>query len=92
MAPPLTQTERAAELQRSEREAERERLRDLLRSALECFLWCGIGLALIAWAMHTTDPGWGLIAFYGGLVVGNGGILFTLIMAHNRAIERGDMS
>lgn len=86
----LTPAERAAELSRTEREAERDRLLDLLRSSLECFFWSAVGLVMIGWAFHTTDPGWGQIAFYGGLVVGNGGILYSLLAARGRAIDRGD--
>ena len=85
-----TNAERAAELARFERLAEADQLRALLRSLAECFAWCLIGLFFIAWAVHTPDPGWGRIAFFGGLVIGNAGMLFSLCTAALRAEERGD--
>lgn len=70
--------------------ADRERLRDLLWSSLHCLLWAGAGLFCIMWSAHTTDVTWGRMAFFGGLGVGNGGIIFTILAAYRRGEQRGD--
>jgi hypothetical protein len=49
-----------------------------------------LGLFLMLWSAHTTDAGYGRIAFYAGLIVGNGGILYTLIAAYIFGERRGD--
>jgi len=41
--------------------------------------------------LHTEDLQWGRIAFFGGLVVGNSGMLFSLYTAALRAQGRGDL-
>jgi hypothetical protein len=84
-----------AEQQAAERAAERERAqRDLLWAhvvtALLCVGWAGAGIFLLMWSAHTTSMAYGRIAFFGGLAVGNGGVLFTLIAAYARGEHRGD--
>ena len=74
----------------AEEEADHLRNRDLLRSALACVAWCTIGLFLIMWSAHTTDLLYGKIAFFAGLGIGNGGIIFTLLAAWRRGEQRGD--
>ncbi len=74
---------RAAEAER----AQRDRSWALVRAALACVGWCALGLFCLMWSAHTTDVGYGRIAFYGGLVIGNGGILFTLITTFARREE-----
>jgi hypothetical protein len=76
---------RAAEAER----ANRDTVRSLVLTALSCVGWCAVGLLFLMWSAHTTDVGYGRIAFFGGLVVGNGGILVTLIVAYARAERRG---
>jgi hypothetical protein len=71
-------------------EARRDTLRDLALTALQCFLWSFAGIALIGWALHTTDVGYGRMAFWAGVAVGNGGIIFTLLAAYRRGEKRGD--
>ena len=43
------------------------------------------GLALVSWAVHTTDPWWGAIAFWSGLVIGNSGVVAALVWLRGRA-------
>ncbi len=74
----------------AEEEADRLRNRDLLRSALVCVGWCALGLFLIMWSAHTTDLLYGRMAFFAGLGIGNGGIIFTLLAAWRRGERRGD--
>lgn len=77
---------RAAE----EREARRETRRDLTRTALACLGWAALGIASILASARTTSMWVGRAAFYGGIGIGNAGILFTLLAAYRRGERRGD--
>jgi len=83
------------ELERKRREehlqAERDSVRAHVRTALMCVAWSVLGLAFMGWGLHTEDPDLGQIAWKGGMVVGYAGILFTLIRAHSKAKDRGDV-
>ena len=59
------------------------------RAVLLCVLWLVLGLALIAWAVHTTDYENGIIAFWAGLLIANGGIVITLLVSYHRAMTEG---
>lgn len=83
-----TPEERAAQLLAMEREAMREERRDAARTLVACALYCVSGVALMSWAVHTTDLRYAGIAFWGGLAFGNGGILLTLAGAYRRSLER----
>jgi len=72
-------------------QAERDSFRAHVRTALACVAWSVAGLAFMAWGLHTNDPELGQIAWKGGMVVGYAGILFTLIRAHAKAKDRGDV-
>lgn len=83
--------ESMAERRREEAvQANRDKLRDYVVTALMCFVWCGVGVFLIAWSAHTTDETMGRAAFWGGLGIGNTGIIFTLLAAYRRGEKRGD--
>ncbi|HJU90665.1 MAG TPA: hypothetical protein VJ672_14840 [Gemmatimonadaceae bacterium] len=71
-------------------QAERDRFRDFVRSGVMCLGWSILGIALILWSAHTRDSIYGWIAFFAGLGIGNGGILFTLMGAYRRGEKRGD--
>jgi hypothetical protein len=83
--------ERARDRLEADRLATRDARLALLRAAAECWFWCLLGLACLAWSLHTADYRSGLVAFWGGLVIGNSGLLFTLTRHYNRAKERGDI-
>jgi hypothetical protein len=70
--------------------AHRDKVRDLTRSALACLGWSLLGVACILWSAHTTNYTLGKAAFYGGIGIGAGGILFTLLAAYRRGEKRGD--
>jgi len=74
----------------AELEAERVRRRDMIRTAAFCVGWMVLGLYLIGWSMHTTDDRYAQAAFYAGWIVGNAGIVATLLRAYRRGEERGD--
>lgn len=88
--PPQAPDERAAELREIERLVARDRRRDLLVALVEVALALGVGLYLIGWSMHTTDVRAAGIALYGGLALGNAGMLLALVRARARAERRGD--
>jgi uncharacterized membrane protein YcjF (UPF0283 family) len=72
------------------REAERDKRRDYVRTALACWAWCLFGVALIAWSFHSTNEDLARAAFWGGLGIGNAGMIFTLLSAYRRGEDRGD--
>lgn len=81
---------RARQLDQDASAMARERLRDQLAASAMCIGAAAAGLALLGYAVHTTDVQVGQIAFWGGLVIGNGGIFAALIWLYVRAERRGD--
>ncbi|GAC1656566.1 MAG: hypothetical protein NVS4B3_22370 [Gemmatimonadaceae bacterium] len=71
-------------------EAARDTLRDYAWSAARCAGWGAVGICLILLSAHVTSATYGRIAFYAGLALGNGGILFTLLATYRRGEARGD--
>jgi hypothetical protein len=71
--------------------AERAVRRALIRAGLLCIAWMLVGLYLLGWSMHTTDEHYGRVAFYSGLIIGNAGILYTLLNTYRRLEKRGDL-
>jgi hypothetical protein len=71
-------------------EARRATRRDLASTALQCVAWVALGVVLIGWSIHTTDPVLGRAAFAAGVGAGNGGWLFTVLAAYRRGEQRGD--
>lgn len=69
---------------------ERDRRRDALRTMAACIGCALLGLVSVMWSAHTTDARLGWFAVYGGLLVGNGGVLVTLMYAYHRGQRRGD--
>lgn len=69
---------------------ERDRWKDFRRTALECVLWPFMSMACIGWALHTTDVAYGKAAFFAGIAIGNGGVIFSLLAAYRRGEARGD--
>lgn len=84
-----TADERRLELEAQERTLRREMRWVYARAIAGCLLSLAIGLAFIAWAVHAVDEGEAQIAFWTGLLVGNGGILVTLVVTYHRAMDEG---
>jgi hypothetical protein len=82
--------EMARSREAAEIEAERIRRRELILTALWCVVWSMLGLFLLGWSFHTSDDRYARPAFYGGIIVGNAGIIFTLLRAYRRGEQRGD--
>ena len=75
----------------AEQRARGDDRRWMLRAGASCVAWCAAGLFLLGWSMHTPDEQLGRIAFWGGLLVGNGGIFAALLGAlARRGGDAGD--
>jgi len=61
-----------------------------VQAALMCVAWSAVGLVIMGWGLHTTDPDLGQVAWKGGMVVGYTGILLTVVRWYLKARERGD--
>jgi hypothetical protein len=70
--------------------AQRDKLIDLVLTALLCLVWSALGIFLILLGAHLTHRVYARVAFYAGIAVGNGGIIFTLLAAYRRGEKRGD--
>lgn len=85
-----TPEERAARHLEADRLATRDERWSAFRTLVECWVWCAIGVGILALGMHTDDEKLGRIYFWGGIVVGNSGMLWTLIRHYQRGDARGD--
>ncbi len=65
--------------------------RTLVRCGVLCVAWMLVGLYLLGWSAHTSDEHYGRIAFYSGVIVGNAGILYSLLATYRRLEKRGDL-
>jgi hypothetical protein len=81
--------ERAAQLLADERAGKGIERRAFALAILGCVVSAGAGTLLIAWSLHTTEAQWAGAAFWGGLVIGYGGISATLASAFRYAEEQG---
>ena len=87
--PRPTPDERALELEQFER-ARRADIRSIfLRYGFEYVVWFVIGMYLLYWSLHTIDTRYAGLAFWGGIGVGDAGMLFTLIRARREAEKCG---
>lgn len=86
---PPTLEERALEIEQREKEFRRQTRSLYLRYGLEYAVWFSIGLFLLGWSMHTTDSRYAGLAFWGGLILGDGGMILTLVRARHEAEKRG---
>lgn len=82
-----TPEERAKELLTLERQFTREERLATARTIGACFFWLLLGLYLLGLSFHLTDMRFAYTAFWGGLLLGNGGILFSLVMAWFRSLD-----
>jgi hypothetical protein len=87
--PPPTPDERALEIEQLEKEVRRQTRTLYLRYGLEYALWFSAGLFLLGWSMHTTDTRYAGLAFWGGLLLGDGGMLWSLVRAQHEAEKLG---
>lgn len=76
----------------AEKEASGARFRILLSAAGAVAVWCVVGLLGIGMSLASNSTEIGNVWFWGGLVVGNGGILATLVWTAERLRSMGDQS
>lgn len=89
--PSQTPEERALEIEAFEK-SRRTSIRYLyLRYGPEYLVWLVVGLYLMFWSFHTTDTRYAGLAFWGGIGLGDAGMLFTLIRARYEAERCGLM-
>jgi len=81
--PPVSPEERALELEQMEKELRRQTRLLYLRYGFEYAVWFIAGLYLLFWSMHTTDTRYADLAFWGGIGLGDGGMLWTLVRARS---------
>jgi hypothetical protein len=76
--------------ERDTRDANADRRRDLLLTAVRCMISALAGLALVGLSFHLTDGTYARLAYFGGIALGNGGIILSLASAYKRGEARGD--
>lgn len=86
--PPPISDSRAAELQADDREDRRWNWAQTLRTAALLVASVFLGMFLMAWSVHTTDARYAGAAFWSGLIIGNGGVLVSMLMVLARAARR----
>ena len=85
----LTMEERATELEQFERELRAQTRALWMRYAPEYLVWFVVGIFLMFWSFHTTDTRYAGLCFWGGIGLGDAGMLWTLIRARQDAEKRG---
>ena len=80
----------AAQSRAAESRARWDTRLDLAGTAVVCMLCSAAGIGLIGFAIHTTDVWIGRASFWGGVALGNSGVIFTLLAAYRRGERRGD--
>lgn len=71
-------------------EARRDTRREFLRASLQCVGFCAAGLGIMFFAFYVDDLQIGRAFLWGGMLVGYGGISYTLLSAYRRGEHRGD--
>jgi hypothetical protein len=88
--PDHLQRELSAKREAESRRARRDTWRDIALTCVQVIFWCVVGLGALLTSFHVHDDLIGRMLFWGGLAVGNGGMLFTLLAAYRRGEARGD--
>lgn len=71
-----------------EREARRDRRRTLVLGAILGWIFCLVGLLGVGASLNATSEDVGRVWFWGGLAVGNGGMLAAFVWTYQRLRER----
>ena len=86
---PLTPDERAIELEQFERDVQKQKRLLYLRYGFEYTVWFIVGIFLLGWSLHTTDTRYAGLAFWGGIALGDAGMLWALVRARHEAERLG---
>ena len=86
---PLTLEERALELEQFEKAMRSQKRSLYLRFGFEYVVWFFVGLSLMYWSFRTTDSRYAGLFFFGGIGLGDAGMLLTLIRARKEAERCG---
>ena len=89
--PRPTPDERGLELEAFEKSRRASTRYLYLRYGPEYLVWFVVGLYLMFWSFHTTHTRYAALAFWGGIGLGDAGMLYTLIRAHKEAERCGLM-
>jgi hypothetical protein len=81
--------ERALEIERLEIETKSQKRELYLRYGFEYLVWFVVGLFLLFWSFRTTDSRYARLAFWGGIGLGDAGMLVALIRGRKEAERRG---
>jgi uncharacterized membrane protein HdeD (DUF308 family) len=74
----------------AEREAQREARRAMWKALLGCVASCAAGMFILFFAFWTNDRQLGMIFFWSGMLLGYGGMAYSLLSAYRKGEERGD--
>ena len=85
----LTMEERALEIEQLEKEVRAQTRYLFIRYGFEYLVWFVVGLYLLYWSFHTTDTRYAGLAFWGGIGLGDAGMVWSLIRARDDAERRG---
>ena len=89
--PPVSD-ERAAEVLANDREDRRWNWGIALRTLALVVFSLTLGLFLMAWSVHTTDMRYAGAAFWAGLLLGNGGVLASVLLVLARLARHHDQT
>jgi len=87
--PPLSPEERALEIERLEKETKSQKRALYLRYGFEYLVWFVVGIFLLFWSFRTTDSRYARLAFWGGIGLGDAGMLMALIRGRKEGERKG---
>lgn len=85
----VTIEERALEIEWLEKETKSQKRELYIRYGLEYLIWFVVGLFLLFWSFRTSDPRYARLAFWGGIGLGDAGMLMALIRARREGERKG---
>ncbi len=66
-------------------EDERARRRELVGYMISFLFWPSLGALICMWGMHTPRVEYSRVAMEVGILLGNAGVIVTLLVAYNRS-------
>ena len=84
-----TSEERAREVEELERQDRALRRYAHTRFGLEYLVWFVVGIGMLFWSFHLSDRETGNLWFWGGMIVGDGGMLAVLVRVQRYFDDNG---